>query len=149
MDATLHALTGILLRAIPTVGLLLLLHFYLKSVFFKPLEQVLERRYAMTEGARKSAEESIRNAEARAAEYADQLRKARGEIYTAQEQFHKEMDQRHTAEVTEARQRVDALVSGAKAELASDAANAKTALAQESERLADRIAETVLGRRVA
>src|ERR1039457_7455677 len=45
MDATLHALGGILLKAVPTFRLVLALHFYLKSIFFKPLEKVLGQRY--------------------------------------------------------------------------------------------------------
>ena len=48
----LHALGGILLRAVPTFLLIILLHFYLKSIFFKPLERVLEARSEATEGAR-------------------------------------------------------------------------------------------------
>ena len=53
MDATLHALGEILLKAVPTVLLVVVLHFYLKYVFFKPLKKVLEERYNATEGARK------------------------------------------------------------------------------------------------
>jgi hypothetical protein len=41
MDASINALGGILLKAIPTVILLLFVHLYLKLVFFKPLEEVL------------------------------------------------------------------------------------------------------------
>src|SRR5205085_2833862 len=51
MDAMLHALGGILLRAVPTFLLLIALTYYLKSVFFKPLEKVLHQRYEATEGA--------------------------------------------------------------------------------------------------
>ena len=38
MDAMLHAFGGILLRAVPTFLLVVLLHFYLKSMFFKPMK---------------------------------------------------------------------------------------------------------------
>ena len=41
MDATLLALGGILLKAVPTFLLVILLNFYLKAMFFKPLEKVL------------------------------------------------------------------------------------------------------------
>ena len=40
----------------------------MKSVFFKPLEKVLHKRYEATEGARKQAAESLERAAAKAAE---------------------------------------------------------------------------------
>ena len=69
MADTLHALGGILLKAVPTFLLVLLLQFYLKKVFFQPLEKVLHTRYEATEGARKLAEQSLARAAARTAEY--------------------------------------------------------------------------------
>ena len=44
MEATLHALGGILLRAIPTVILLLILHAYLRAVLFRPIEKMLKQQ---------------------------------------------------------------------------------------------------------
>src|ERR1035437_5121817 len=71
MEATLHALGGILLKAVPTFLLLVLLHFYLKGVFFKPLQKVLRQRYEATEGefaeltaARRRAEAAVDEAKA-------------------------------------------------------------------------------------
>ena len=55
MESTLNALGGILLRALPTFFLVLLLHLYLKRVFFAPLNQILKQRYDATEGARQAA----------------------------------------------------------------------------------------------
>ncbi len=52
MDAILNPLGGLLLRALPTFLLVLVLHFYLKRVFFAPLDKVLEARRQATEGAR-------------------------------------------------------------------------------------------------
>ena len=50
MEETLRALGGILLKAVPTFILVILLHFYLKFIFFKPLQRVLRLRYEATEG---------------------------------------------------------------------------------------------------
>ena len=77
MEETLHQLGGILLRAVPTFIIVVLLHFYLKFVFFKPLQQVLRQRYEATEGARKLAEASLLNASEKAAQYEAALRSAR------------------------------------------------------------------------
>ena len=122
----LHALGGILLRAVPTFLLVILLHFYLKIVFFKPLEKVLHQRYEATEGARKLAEQSLEQAAAKTASYEAQLRAAKAEMYQAQEQLHKQLQEREAAAVAEARARADAAIKLAKQQLAADVEAAKT-----------------------
>src|ERR1035438_203321 len=117
MDAMLHALGGILLRAVPTFLLVILLHFYLKSVFFKPLEKVLNQRYEATEGARKLAEQSLQQAAAKTAQYETELRAAKAPMYQAQEQLHKQLQERAAAAVAEARKGADAAVKLAKTQL--------------------------------
>jgi F-type H+-transporting ATPase subunit b len=146
MEATLHALGGILLKAVPTFLLIVLLHFYLKGIFFKPLQKVLRQRYEATEGARKLAAESLDRAAAKTAEYQAAMRAARGEIYQAQEQLHKRLQDGEFAELTAARRRAEAAVEEAKAQLSSDVEAAKAGLARDSDLLADQIAESILRR---
>ena len=145
----LHALGGILLRAVPTFLLVILLHFYLKSVFFKPLEKVLHQRYEATEGARKLAEQSLQQAAAKTARYETELRATKAAMYQAQEQLHKQLEEREAAAVSDARTRADAAVNLAKTQLAADVEAAKTSLAADSESLAGQIAETILRRNAA
>jgi F-type H+-transporting ATPase subunit b len=149
MDAMLHALGGILLRAVPTFLLVILLHFYLKSIFFKPLEKVLHQRYEATQGARKLAEQSLQQAAAKTARYETELRAAKAAMYQAQEQLHKQLQEREAAAVAEARKSADAAVKLAKTQLAADVEAAKTSLGADSESLADQIAETILRRHAA
>jgi F-type H+-transporting ATPase subunit b len=149
MDAMLHALGGILLRAVPTFLLVILLHFYLKIVFFKPLEKVLHQRYEATEGARKLAEQSLEQAAAKTASYEAQLRAAKAEMYQAQERLHQELQEREAAAVAEARTRADAAINLAKEQLAADVEAAKASMAADSESLANQIAETILRRNAA
>ena len=146
MEATLHALGGILLRAVPTFLLLVVLHFYLKGIFFKPLQRVLQQRYEATEGARKLAAESLDRAAARTAEYEAAMRAARAEIYQAQEQLHKRLQENESAQLAAARQRAEVAVQEAKTLLAGDVAAARARLALESDRLANQIAESILRR---
>jgi F-type H+-transporting ATPase subunit b len=146
MDAMLRALGGILLKAIPTFLLVVLLHFYLKGVFFNPMRKVLRQRYDATEGARKLAAESLDRAAAKTAEYQAAMRAARGEIYQAQEQLHKRLQDGEFAELTAARRRAEAAVEEAKAQLSSDVEAAKAGLARDSDLLADQIAESILRR---
>ena len=149
MDAMLQALGGILLKAVPTFLLVVLLHFYLKGNLFKPLQKVLQQRYEATEGARKLAGESLERAAAKTAEYQAAMRAARGEIYQAQEQAHKRLQEAEQAELTAARQRAEAAVHEARTQLSSDVEAAKAGLARDSERLADQIAESILRRNAA
>ena len=149
MDALLSQLGNLLLNAVPTFLIVIFLHFYLKSIFFKPLDKVLHQRYEATEGARKQAEQSLERAAARTAEYENKIRDARTAIYRANEQFHKEMAERQAAQIAEARQRADAAVNQAKAEIAAEMERAKASLPAESEKLAEQIVKSMLQRSAA
>jgi len=149
MDKIIHQLGDLFLTALPTFLLILFLNYYLKYVFFKPLEKALGRRYDATEGARKLAEESLQRAASKTAEYEAILRAARGEIYKAQEMAHQELQGRIAAEIAEARAHSDAAIRQVRAELALEVEAAKAGLAQDSETLANQIAESILRRRAA
>ena len=149
MDATLHALGGILLRSLPTFFLVVLLHFYLKYVFFRPLERVLRGRYEATEGARKLAEASLAKAEAKTSEYEAALRKVRAEIYQEQDRLHRQMAQEQSEAVRAARARADAMVRETKAQLEAEMADVRQSLDAQVAGLAEDIAGRVLAGRAA
>jgi F-type H+-transporting ATPase subunit b len=149
MEAILHQLGELLLKAIPTFLLVVLLSFYLKGVFFKPLERVLRQRYDATEGARKLAEESMQRAAAKTQEYEAALRAARAELYQAQEQAHKQLQEQAAAQIAEARRQAEETVTEAKLRIAKDAEEAMASLAAESDTLANQIADTILRRSAA
>ncbi len=147
MDETLNALGGLLLKALPTFVLLVLLHFYLKHIFFHPLEKVLKQRSDLTEGARQSAELSLDAASRKTAEYEAALREARSEIYREQEEARRRWRDEQAAAILDAKGRAKSMVAQARAQLAEDAARAREALKGESEALASRIAGAILERR--
>jgi F-type H+-transporting ATPase subunit b len=149
MEETLRQLGGILLRAVPTFILVVLLHLYLKFIFFKPLERVLRQRYDATEGARKLAEESIARASQKAAEYEAALRAARAETYKEMEQLHRKLQDDRAAAVKEARAEAEAAVAHAKGVLSAEVETLKRNLGPESDTLADRIASKILSGRAA
>ena len=149
MEETLRQLGGILLRAVPTFILVVLLHLYLKFIFFKPLERVLRERYDATEGARKLAEESIARASQKAAEYEAALRAARADTYKEMEQLQRKLHDDRAASVKEARAQADAAVAHAKAALTAEVEALKKNLGAESDALADRIASKILTGRAA
>jgi len=149
MEQTLQALGGILLKSIPTIVFLIILHFYLKAVLFGPLDRILKQRRELTEGARKVAQDSLAAAARKADEYEAKLRDARAVVYKEQEEMRKRWLEEQGDEVTQARTRMEASVKTAREALAADAAAAQASLKDASSALADQIAETVLGRRSA
>jgi len=149
MEATLNALGGILLNAIPTFVLIIFLHFYLKSIFFTPLEKVLQQRDEATAGARKRAAEGLRLAEEKAAQHEEILRAARGEVYKEQEEQRKKLVAEQAAQIAEAASKAKASVAAAREQLAAETAEAKKALAEESRQTATRIADSILAGRAA
>lgn len=148
MDAILTALGGLLMRALPTFFLLLVLHFYLKFVFYRPLDKVLASRRAATEGASGKARASLDAAAHKSAEYEAALRAARAEIYREQEETRRQWRAEQAAAVADSRRSASELVQQARAQLAEEAAQAGLSLQSESERLAGEIADAILrGRR--
>src|SRR5580704_16075008 len=103
MDKTLHDLGGIVLEGLPTFFLVLILAFFVKYLYLKPLEKVLEERFRLTEGARKAAEESLKNADSKIGEYQKALSQARAEIYREQAEFLSSLHAEQSAQIQEVR----------------------------------------------
>ena len=147
MDATLHALGQVLLQGLPTFFLVIFLHFYLKAMFFKPLEKVLHARKEATEGARKQAAESLERAATKAEAYEESIRTARSEIYQEQEILRRKWRDEQTAQLSDARKQSEVLVKTTKAQINVQAREARETLASNSQALAAQITESILQRR--
>jgi len=148
MQETLQSLGGILLKAIPTVVLLIILHFYLKAMLFGPLDRVMRKRRELTEGARKTAEDSLAAATRKADEYEAKLRDARAVVYKQQEEIRKRWLEEQARQVAEARTRSESTVKTAREGIAQDVAAARQSLQDTSAAVAEQIVATVLGKRV-
>jgi F0F1-type ATP synthase membrane subunit b/b' len=149
MDAIFQQLGELLRRAIPTVLIVILIHFYLKYIFFKPLGSVLHQRFEATEGAKQLSEESLKRAAAKAAEYEAAIRQARGDVYQSQDQVHRQLQEQEARALADSRARVEARIKEAKQALHADVEAAKVQLAAETGLLADQIADSILGRSAA
>jgi F0F1-type ATP synthase membrane subunit b/b' len=149
METTFHQLGGILLSALPTFILVIFLHYYLKFMFFKPMEKVLGERYAATEGARAMAAESLQRAERKTAEYEAVMRVERSKIYQEAEQEYKRIQEESDAALLAERTAAERHVREAKEELARELEAAKASLAANSDALASQIADSILRRRAA
>ena len=144
MEKTLQDLADLVLAAIPTIVLVIVLHIYLKFVFFRPLEKVLAERDLATKGAIREAEASLKRAEEKAEEYDAALRKARAEIVQAQEAERQKLRREQSDAVVTARKRASELIEDARKKIAAEADSARQALAGETEKLASEIVAAVL-----
>lgn len=149
MEQTLQALGGLLLKAIPTVLLVIILHFYLKRMLFAPLHRVLEKRRHATEGARRLADEIFAKADQKAEAYAAAIQQARFEIYKEQEQVRQKWLAEQAQHIEEARRKAAELTEDVRAQVDEQAAEARESLIATSESLAEEIATSLLGGRAA
>ena len=146
MESTLHDLGQLLLKAIPTLFLLLVVHFYLKRMFFRPMADVLAKRRAATEGQRESAEAMRAKAGEQTKAIEDQLRQAREAMYQEQEEARRGWLGDQGAQLETARQQARELIQKSKHDLDDEAAVAKNQLSETAGTLADQIANALLER---
>ena len=144
MDETLRQLGELLLGSIPTVILLTLLYVFYSVIVHKPLRRVLEERRNKTEGAVEKSRADIAAAEARTTEYEQRLREARATLFRAQESRRKAALDARTTALAEARNKAQAQVRAAKADIEKDRETAKGGLQAEAQALAAEIMRRVL-----
>ena len=101
----------------------------------------------MTLGARKSAEQSLARAEAKAKEYEDKLRDAKNEVYRDQEETRKKWLADQSAQLAQAKANAEKSINTAREGIDQEVAAARQGLAESSSAIADQIATTVLARR--
>ena len=144
MDAILRQIGELLISSIPTIIALLIVWTGYRYIVHGKLQQVLEQRHALTQGAVEQAQKEIAKAEARTAEYEQRLREARAEIYKAQQANRQQMMDKRGAALAEARRQAGEKVKEARISLAATVDSSKTALRGQADALADKVIESVL-----
>ncbi|MFZ0952247.1 MAG: ATP synthase F0 subunit B [Candidatus Sulfotelmatobacter sp.] len=144
MDQTLRQVGELLLGSIPTIILLALLYALYATIVHKPLRRVLEERRSKTEGAVEKARADIAAAEARTSEYEQRLREARATVFRVQEARRKAALDARTAALSQARDKAQAQVQAAKADIEKDRETAQSGLQKELQALAAEIMRRVL-----
>lgn len=144
MEHTFKQLGELLLGAVPSELLLIVLYCLYHVILHKPLQAVLAERRKRTEGAVEKARADVALAAERTTEYEGKLRDARLAVFRSLDQRRKQaMDARGTA-LAQARERAQELIDKAKAQIEAESAAARTTLEAESERMANRIIDTLL-----
>lgn len=147
MEDLVQALGGLLLKAVPTIVLLIFVHLYLKAVFFRPLQDVLRKRRDITEGAVEAGKASLAKAAEKAAMYEMALKEARAEMYREQEEMRRRWLDDQTKRIEETRQRSRAMIQEAGKQLDVEIVTAKRDLTSSSQMLALQIVESLAGAR--
>jgi len=144
MQDILQKVAELLIGAIPTALLFIVLVVVYEFLMQGPLTAVLEKRRALTEGAREDARKAIAQAEARTAEYAEKLRLARADAYKHREQRVKQWNAERDAALDVARQAAGQKARQAKAELENEATAARQAIQAVAADLAGQAVRAVL-----
>jgi F-type H+-transporting ATPase subunit b len=144
MDEILGQLGGLLLGSVPTIIFIVLLYLSYKALVHKPMVAVLAERRSRTEGAIEKARADIAQAEARTADYEQQLREARMKLFKSQEARRQVAMQARAAAVAEARAKAQSQVDQARKAIEEDKVSAQSGLQAESGKLAAEIIRTVL-----
>jgi len=149
MEQTLHDLGGLLLKAVPTIVLLLVVYAYLRWMFFRPLEKVLAERKQATAGTHEKAEALLRKADETAVAIENKLRSAREAVYQEQEQARHRWMSDQAAQLEQARHSARDMIHQAETQIQDEAAAAKRELAATADSLAEQITRTLLERTTA
>jgi len=149
MDPTLQKLVELLIKAVPTILIFIALTVYLRVIFFKPLQAVMDERRRQTEGARQLAEKAFAAADQKTAAFEQALQAARVELQKEQEAMRQKWLAEQSETVARARAEADARLKQARTEIAAEADRVKAQLEGDAVALAEQILTRLLGRRAA
>lgn len=144
MESMLHAVSEIVLRALPTFFFVLFLYLYVRVMFAAPMQRILDERRAATQGARDEAKLAMERAEEKVRNYEAKIRDASAELFRETEALRKQWRDSQSAQMAAARDRSQAQVKAARVELDQSAEAARAALRDQAEVLAGDITHTIL-----
>jgi len=139
-----HQLGELFLGAAPTVLIILVFYFILRTLFFQPLLNVMAERDARTVGAQKAAEAAQAAAAEKVKQYQEALKQARGKVYAEQEAARKKLLDERAAQLKDARNKAAAEVGAAKERVAGELAAARRDVESSVAQLSAEIARRIL-----
>lgn len=149
MESTLKALADLLLEAVPTILFFIVLAWYLKRVFFKPMAALLEERRKATEGVRALAQQASEAADQKQSEFERALQVARHQMWDEHEKLRRQWSDEQTQEIGAAREQVSKEIEAARAEIAAAANQAQSELQGNIDGLSESIVNSLLRRKAA
>lgn len=144
METLVHEIGELFLRAVPVAIIVLILYFFLRSLFFRPILNVMAEREARTHGAQKAAEAARAAADEKMRQYHEALRQAKAKIYAEQEAERKKLLEERAAALKDARNKSSADVVSAKQRINTELDGAKKDIEETAAQLAVEIANRAL-----
>jgi F-type H+-transporting ATPase subunit b len=144
MPDLVHQLGELFLGAVPVALIVLVFYLVLRSLFFRPLLNVMAQREALTLGAQKSAQAAQAAAAEKIRQYEEALKQARAKVYAEQEAARRKLMEERAAFLKEARAKATAELNAAKQGMEKEFALAKKELEATSAELSVEIARRVL-----
>jgi F-type H+-transporting ATPase subunit b len=139
-----HQLGDLLIRAVPVAVIVLIFYGLMRSLFFKPVLEVMAERQARTLGAQKEAEAAQVAAGEKIKQYQEALKQAKAKVYLEQEAQRKKLLDERAAFLKEARARSTIEVNQAKNRVAGELQSAKKDIETTTSQLALEITRKVL-----
>jgi F-type H+-transporting ATPase subunit b len=149
MEATLHALADLFIKSTPTILFFILLAFYLKWVYFRPIARILEERKNATEGVREIARRAFEAADRKTSEFEHALQIARAELHQEHEALRRKWAQEQAEAIARARAEADQQIEEAKRAIEKEIERAQAELDTRVEQLGEQIVYSLLRRRAA
>ena len=137
-------LGGFFLDAVPTMILFIVLVLAYQFLVQGPLSKTLAERRARTTGAVEDANKAIAAAEAKTAEYGDNLRHARAEVFRAREQRLQQWSHERDSVLDNARKAAAQHLLEAKLGLEEEAASSRKTLMASADQLAEQVVRAVM-----
>lgn len=126
------------------VALILLMIFILNRTFFRPINRILESRAKNSGGRFTEAESILNEVGEKQSKYNEAMRDARSTGYEMIEKERGEALGKREAALTEVKEEVAQKFAAEKTELEQQTAQAKTAIAAEAEKMAEKISANIL-----
>ena len=149
MNSTLQGLITLLIQSVPTIVFFIVLTYYLKYIFFRPIQQVLDERRRATEGIRELAERANAVADQELSEFERALHQARHEIYKNNDELRKQWSEEQIAALEKARTEAAEKLASARRLIDEEFRQAEGELQTVVEPLSEEIVHSLLRRRAA
>jgi F-type H+-transporting ATPase subunit b len=149
MNSTLQGLITLLIQSVPTIVFFIVLTYYLKYIFFRPIRQILDERRRATEGIRELAEKANALADQELSEFERALHQARHEIYKNNDELRKRWSEEQVAALERARAEAAEKLASARRLINEEMRQAEGELQAVVEPLSEEIVHSLLRRRAA
>lgn len=149
MNSTLQGLINLLIQSVPTIVFFIVLTYYLKYIFFRPIQQILDERRRATEGIRELAEKANAVADQELSEFERALHQARHEIYKNNDALRQRWSEEQMAALEKARAEAAEKLTGARQVIDEEMRQAESELQTVVEPLSEEIVHSLLRRRAA